>query len=119
MTWLMTERDTSIPLVLIYTVWPDEATCLRVAEELVAGGWVACVNCLGPVRAIFTWEGKVEHAIEFAALFKVAPGRAQYVSSLIAERHPYQIPAVIALPAQAEGTLRTYAEWINGPGETG
>ena len=110
----MRPRETEPAAVLLYTVWPDEASCLAVAEDLVAKGEVACVNLLGPVTSVYAWQGRIERGQEIAALFKTRGPLARSVCAAIAARHPYEVPAILALDVRQEGSFAPYLDWVAG-----
>lgn len=78
----------------------------------VESGHAACVNILGACTSIYRWEGVVETASEVPALFKVAADRAAALVDFIAERHSYDVPAIIVWPVSH--TTAAYANWVTG-----
>lgn len=98
--------------VLIYTTWPDAETAERVAAEAVEAGLAACVNVLAPMVSIYRWQGALERTREAPAIFKTSGAVAPRLRDLILARHPYDTPAVIALPVLSEGSSAAFLEWI-------
>jgi periplasmic divalent cation tolerance protein len=97
--------------VLLYTTWPEAETAAPAGREAVAAGLAACVNLFAPHRAIYRWEGAVEEVEESAALFKTSRAGAPALRDWILARHPYALPAVVALEA-GEGSSPAYLAWL-------
>ena len=99
-------------VVLLYTTWPDAETAERAAEAAVDARLAACVNVLAPMRAIYRWQGAVEHATETPAVFKTTDGHVAALKRLILERHPYDTPALLALPVDEAASHGDFLGWI-------
>jgi periplasmic divalent cation tolerance protein len=98
--------------VILYTTWPDADTARACGAAAVEAGLAACVNLLAPMASIYRWEGVLEEAGEVPALFKTTAARAEALRALILERHPYDLPCVVALPVSEAGSNPAYLEWI-------
>jgi periplasmic divalent cation tolerance protein len=101
-------------VALLYTTWPDAETARAAAREAVDGGRAACVNVFAPHLAVYRWDGATEEAQEVAALFKCAAERAGDLRDWITARHPYELPAIVALEAGAASSP-AYLAWIAAP----
>ncbi|MEO6340099.1 MAG: divalent-cation tolerance protein CutA [Caulobacteraceae bacterium] len=99
-------------VVLIYTTWPDAETADVVAAEAVERRLAACANRLAPMRSTYRWEGKVEHGDETPMLFKTVAATAEALKAFIVDRHPHDLPCVVALPISASGSHIGFLEWI-------
>lgn len=99
-------------IAVLYTTWPDAETAERAAEAAVGSGLAACVNILGAGRSIFRWQGKIECADETVALFKTSTAKAEILTQLIIERHPYDVPAILALNIEIVGSNPAFLAWI-------
>ncbi len=99
-------------VVFLYTIWPDAKTAEAAAVEAVAGGLAACANLLAPMRSIYRWRGAVEQAEEIRAIFKPTAARASALTALLVARHPYDTPAIAALPVIAAGSHAAFLSWI-------
>lgn len=97
-------------ILLVLTNVPDEATGEAIARSLVEGRLVACVNLLPAVQSIYQWQGAVEQARETILLIKTTPQRYGEVEAAIKERHPYEVPEIIAVPVTAG--LPAYLNWV-------
>jgi periplasmic divalent cation tolerance protein len=98
--------------VLIYTTWPDAETAEQVGAEAVAERLAACVNVLAPMRSIYRWEGAVDRTLETPVLFKTTADASERLRDFILERHPYDTPAILALPVLADGSNPGFLAWI-------
>jgi periplasmic divalent cation tolerance protein len=99
-------------IALLYTTWPDAETAEAVAAEAVAERLAVCVNILGSGRSIYRWQGAVERAVETVAIFKTTAGSAGRLTAFIVDRHPYDTPAVVALPVAADLSHSPYLDWV-------
>lgn len=99
-------------IVLLYTTWPDAETAEATAAEAVAERLSACVNILGSARSIYRWQGAVERAVETVAIFKTHADCVERLTRLIQDRHPYDTPAIMAMPVSPVGSSPAYLAWI-------
>jgi len=95
---------------LIWCPFADEASAEKAARQLLDEKLVACANILGPMRSIYTWEGKREEAAEVAVLFKTDAAVLTLATSRLSDIHPYETPAVIGW--KADSVPRKTAEWL-------
>jgi periplasmic divalent cation tolerance protein len=98
-------------VVLLYTTWPDAETARGAAEAAVISRLAACVNILAPMTSVYRWEDQVESSAEIPALFKTSAERAEALKTLILARHPYDLPAIVALPA-GPASHGPYLAWV-------
>lgn len=100
----------SQPMIVFITA-PSREVGRQIAAALVERRLAACVNILGPVSSIYTWEGKINDEEEFLLIVK---SRSDLIESQLIPAvqaiHPYQVPEIIALPI-AMG-LPDYLEWV-------
>jgi periplasmic divalent cation tolerance protein len=97
-------------IVTVYATFADAEEANRIALQLVEERLAACANILGPARAVYRWQGKVEQADEVAALFKTTSGQATQLIRRLAELHSYDTPACTVWPiAEAPESFR---KWV-------
>jgi periplasmic divalent cation tolerance protein len=101
-------RNSPLIVILVTASSNDEAE--RLAQALVGEGLAACVNILGGVRSIYTWEGKTERADEHLLVIKTRGERFAAVEKRVRELHSYATPEVIALPIV--GGSQAYLNWL-------
>ncbi|GGE47752.1 hypothetical protein GCM10007276_26240 [Agaricicola taiwanensis] len=96
--------------VLVYTTWPKMETAAGAGQALVERKLAACVNIMPEMVSIFPWRGRVEEVREVVMIIKTRQDRLEETMSAVAEMHPYDTPAVLALPLMA--VHPGYAKWI-------
>ena len=105
-----TESEPGVIVVLTTTSSVDDAA--RIARELVERRLVACVNIVPQIRSIYRWEGEVQDEGESLLISKTVANRFEDVAAAIRELHPYDVPEIVALPA--ERIDPAYATWLRG-----
>jgi periplasmic divalent cation tolerance protein len=103
--------------VLVYTTWPDAETAEAAGAAALAERLAACANVLAPMRSIYWWQGALERAEETPMLFKTTRALAGPLKDFLVARHPYDVPAVVALDVADEASHAPFLEWITA--ETG
>jgi periplasmic divalent cation tolerance protein len=96
--------------VFVYTTFPNLDEAKRVGDALVAGRFAACVNIFPGMISIFEWKGAREVADEVAMIIKTRASLAEHVLAEAKRLHPYELPALVVLPAQ--GGSAEYCGWI-------
>ena len=97
----------------ILTVWctcPDTAVARRLASGLVEAGLAACVNILPEIRSIYRWQGQVHDEGEALLIAKTTRLSYPQLESWLLEKHPYDVPEVLALPVH--GGSAEYLDWV-------
>ena len=97
-------------VVLGYCTFPDASTAERICELLVAENTVACANVIGPMQAIYNWNGKPTKSEEWIAIFKTSARKRAILKERIQGTHPYQNPCLIFLDI-TDG-LPDFLKWI-------
>lgn len=97
-------------ILLVLTNLPSRESAESLAQHLVEDQLAACVNILAPCRSVYRWKGSVEAADEVPLLIKTTEARYPALQAAIRERHPYEIPEIIAVPI-VEG-LPDYLAWL-------
>ena len=89
---------------------PDIETAGRIGRTLVEERLAASANALPGVRSVYRWGGGVQEASEVLLVVKTASVRVQALAARVRDLHPYELPAVVALPI-ADGSA-AYLDWI-------
>ena len=97
-------------VVLVLTNVPERHLAEQLANTLVESRLAACVNVLSPVTSVYRWDGKVAREAETPLLIKTSSARYAALELAIRERHPDELPEIIALPVQ--GGLTAYLNWV-------
>jgi periplasmic divalent cation tolerance protein len=80
------------------------------ARAAVDGGLAACAQVVGPIASTYRWAGEVETATEWLLLIKTTAGAFPRLRDALVERHPYDVPEVVAVPIA--GGHPAYLDWI-------
>lgn len=99
-----------MPACLVYMTAADLDEAERIGRDLVTDRLAACVNILGPIRALFWWQGAVQTETEIALLAKTDQDRLEALTARVQAIHSYDTPCVIALPI--EGGAADFLSWI-------
>lgn len=95
-------------LVVLVTCPPDKAQ--HIAEALVGGRVAACVNIVPGLQSVYRWQGAVERDAEALLIVKTARDRFEALKQAVLKVHPYELPEVVALPADA--VHLPYGDWV-------
>jgi periplasmic divalent cation tolerance protein len=100
----------SQPMIVFITA-PSKEIGKQIAAALVEQRLAACVNILGPINSIYTWEGKI---CDDEEMLLIAKSRTDLIASRLIPAvqaiHPYQVPEIIAVPVA--GGLPSYLDWV-------
>lgn len=98
------------PHVLVLTTFPDMDTAKRLAQEIVQAELAACVNILPQAQSIYMWQGKQCMDTEHIVFIKTTDKGYLELQSYIQNRHPYELPEIIATPITRG--LEKYLDWV-------
>ena len=94
--------------VVLCTCPPEAAGPL--AQGLVEARLAACVNVLPEIRSVYRWDGAVTSDKESLLVIKTRAASFGPLRAWLHERHPYDLPEVIALPVTAGAP--DYLAWV-------
>jgi periplasmic divalent cation tolerance protein len=97
----------------LYVTAPDEAAARKIADGLIEARLAACVNIIPGMRSVYRWEGKIESANELVLIVKTTAAAASAARDLIRKLHPYELPCVVALAADEDGSNADFLAWIS------
>ncbi len=97
-------------IVVLCTV-PTLETAERIAQAVVEGRLAACVSVVSGLVSIYRWQGAVQRDEERLLVIKTRAERFGALRAAIVERHPYEVPEVIALPLVAGHA--PYLAWLD------
>jgi periplasmic divalent cation tolerance protein len=95
-------------LVLTTLGSADEAR--NFVTGLVADRLVACGTVLSKGTSIYWWEGAITEEDEVVVLLKTDASKWDELSAAVEERHPYEVPELLAVPVEAG--LERYLAWL-------
>lgn len=97
------------PMLAVVTTVGTEDEARRLAVAVVERGLAACVQ-MNPVDSVYTWRGAVQQEREVRLLFKLRADGYVPLERAILELHPYELPAIFALPV--DNAHGPYAQWV-------
>ncbi|HVC49024.1 MAG TPA: divalent-cation tolerance protein CutA [Burkholderiales bacterium] len=99
----------SMPCLMLTTL-PDHESALDFARILVKGRLAACIQIGARVDSIYRWEGGIEETTEVPVMIKTLTYRVEEIKSMINVFHPYDVPEILILNAEASAA---YLEWMH------
>lgn len=97
-------------LVEAHVTVPDTDAAQQIANDLVARQLAACVQVLGPMTSVYTWEGEVHRSQEWLLLAKTTAETFPALARAVRDLHSYEVPEVVAVPITH--ALGEYAAWV-------
>lgn len=83
---------------------------LHFTRELVEARLAACGHNAVSIRSVYRWQGEIETADEARVALHTRRSLVPQIVELADERHPYDVPCVIALPVIAGNPA--YTQWV-------
>jgi periplasmic divalent cation tolerance protein len=102
----MTESEFVVVLVTVGSRAEGETIARRLVDERLA----ACVNVVGPMRSIYTWQGRTADEEEYLLVIKSRREIFAALETRVRALHSYEVPEVVALPVVAGSA--PYLEWL-------
>jgi len=96
--------------IQISTTTETRAQAENIAQALVERRLAACVQITGPIRSVYRWQEKVEHADEWLCTVKTCKSLFAEVEAAICQLHSYQCPEILAVPIVAGSAA--YLDWL-------
>lgn len=103
-------KHTSQHVVVLVTA-PNLKSAKALASAALEARLAACVNVIPKIESFFWWEGKLQKADEAQLVFKTTLSKLAELEQLVADRHSYDTPEFLVLPAV--GGNSKYLEWLN------
>lgn len=97
-------------LVEVRVSMPDAESARQMSTELVGAQLAACVQILGPMTSVYTWEGEAQEATEWLLLAKTTAERFPALTEHVVAQHLYDVPEVLAVPVAH--ALGAYGAWV-------
>jgi periplasmic divalent cation tolerance protein len=88
----------------------SEEEARKIAHQLVARQFAACVNIVPRLESIFRWKGKIESSQEWLLIVKTSADQFASVRDAIRAMHSYELPECIALGIE-DGSSE-YLDWL-------
>lgn len=84
--------------------WIKDFTTYLITERLVACGHQQMIE------STYTWQGTIHNATETRVALHTRATLFDRIAALATERHPYDVPCIIAMPIVAASNA--YRSWI-------
>jgi periplasmic divalent cation tolerance protein len=97
-------------LHLVISSCPDRKSAETLARLLVEEKVAACVSLLPGATSFYIWEDRLNEDTEVLLLAKTASAQVGPLMALLAQKHPYRVPEIIALAADA--VHPPYLQWV-------
>lgn len=98
-------------LLTVFTTLPNAEAARNMALMLVERGLVACAQ-IDAIESFYRWDGVLQHDQEHRLMLKTTSDRYPAVEAVICEHHPYDVPAIYAVPVTQ--AFAPYADWVEG-----
>ena len=95
--------------IVVVTTVGTRAEARAMARTLVEQQLAACVQ-ISAIESFYGWQGEIRDDPEFRLWVKTLADRYGEVEAAIRGLHPYELPAIYALPVAAISA--PYAEWV-------
>jgi len=96
-------------LLAVFTTVANQAQADALARAAVEQRLAACVHSEA-IRSTYRWQGAIQCEAEVRLMFKTDRTRYAALEALLRELHPYELPALFALPVAAAD--EPYAAWV-------
>ncbi|MFG2989693.1 divalent-cation tolerance protein CutA [Streptomyces sp. NPDC048257] len=97
-------------IVIAQTTVDDEAKAYEIARAAVEARLAAGVHIDARMTSFYWWKDAVQHEREYRLSFKTTAEKVAELGAWIHERHPYEVPQWIVLPATAAS--EEYLAWV-------
>ncbi|MHA1615785.1 MAG: divalent-cation tolerance protein CutA [Candidatus Njordarchaeales archaeon] len=95
-------------IIIIFTTVNSKEKADKIALELVSNKLAACISVIEAFSTYY-WQGKIEREREYILEIKTASEKQNEILNWLKENHPYTVPELIVLDAQAYGD---YLKWL-------
>ncbi len=100
---------------LVYMTASSADEAASIGKLLVEERLAACVNLIGPMTAIYHWQGDIQTGDEIVMIAKTRDDLVAALTERVKALHSYDCPCVVALPIS--GGNSEFLDWIKA--ETG
>ena len=97
--------------IIVYITVPSREVGQQIADALLEGKLVACVNIISEISSIYHWQGSIEQDDELLLIAKTRAALFDRLATTVKRIHPFDIPEVIAMPIVAGSN--EYLAWID------
>jgi periplasmic divalent cation tolerance protein len=97
-------------LLAVFTTVSNEKQAEILATTALERQLAACVH-IESVQSMYRWKGTMETDREVRLLLKTTRAKYESLEKLLLELHPYELPAIFALPVAAANSA--YVSWVH------
>ena len=97
--------------IIIFCTVPSRDIGLKIADDLVAGEFAACVNIIPGLTSVYRWKGAICKEEEELLVIKTRKQLFTAVCGRIRSLHPYEVPEIISSDISAGS--EPYLKWIS------
>jgi periplasmic divalent cation tolerance protein len=95
--------------IVVVTTVGTRAEARAMARTLVERRLAACAQ-ISEIESFYEWEGEIRDEVEYRLWLKTVRERYGEVEAAIRGLHPYELPAIYALPVDA--IFAPYGTWV-------
>lgn len=103
-------RPAEPTLLEVRVAVPDTEAGLALAHSLVARQLAACVQIVGPITSVYSWQGETQQGEEWLLLAKTTDEAFDELADVVVTEHPYEVPEILGVPVTH--ALSEYADWV-------
>ncbi|MGH7548515.1 MAG: divalent-cation tolerance protein CutA [Gemmatimonadales bacterium] len=96
--------------LVVLTSLANELDARALVTALVSERLIACGTLLPAARSIYRWEHELTEEGEVVVLLKTDVSQWEALCRSVREKHPYQVPELLALPV--DRGLDLYLSWL-------
>jgi len=99
-----------VSVVIVTTTVDSEDAAGQLSREAVEQRLAACGQVVGPITSTYWWEGQIETAREWTAVFKTTAEASKALVEHLRKIHPYDVPEILVTPVTAGNPA--YLGWV-------
>ena len=96
---------------IVMTTVADVEQAKVLARAVIEARLAACAQTFA-ISSCYRWDGKIVEDSEQMILLKTLADRYAALEAFLLERHPYDTPEIVRLPA--DGVSGKYHDWLVG-----
>ena len=97
-------------LLLVVTTIKDNKAAKSLAHLIISNRLAACCNIIPKITSIYEWNNELYDDDECLMVLKTTKNRYLGLEAFIQEKHPYEVPEIIAL--SSDHCRQEYLSWV-------
>ncbi|TXI89075.1 MAG: divalent-cation tolerance protein CutA [Burkholderiaceae bacterium] len=94
----------------VFTSVAKRVEAQNLARSILDQRFAACVQ-ISEIESLYHWNGNIQNDTEYRVMFKTDVNHYAQLEQAIREVHPYELPAIYALPMEAIDPA--FAAWVD------